>query len=85
MAKQQVPEGLLKKRQRDEQWATNRAAAAAEAKAKSKSNRKLIFKRAEAYVKEYRQQVRCDCHPSAADPSTSGLALTWHPQHDARP
>jgi Ribosomal L30 N-terminal domain len=58
MAKAQVPESLLKKRQRDEAWATKKASAAAEAKTKAKSNRKLIFKKAEVYVKEYRQQVR---------------------------
>lgn len=41
------------------------AAAAAEAKQKGKAQRKEIFKRAEAYVKEYRAQVRsiyfCAC------------------------
>lgn len=57
MAKAQVPESLLKKRQRDEAWATKKASAAAEAKSKSKENRKLIFKKAEQYVKEYRQQA----------------------------
>lgn len=60
-----VPESLLKKRQRDEQWATQKASAAADAKAKSKANRKVIFKRAESYVKEYRSQVRADARPSA--------------------
>lgn len=57
MAKE-VPESLLKKRQRDEQWATQKAAAKTEARKKAKENRKVIFKKAEAYVKEYRQQVR---------------------------
>ena len=37
------------------------AAAAAEAKQKGKAQRKEIFKRAEAYVKEYRAQVRSAC------------------------
>ena len=58
MAEGKVPESLLKKRQRDEGWAAKKASAASEAKTKSKENRKLIFKKAEAYVKEYRQQVR---------------------------
>ena len=53
-----VPESLLKKRQRDEAWATAKASAAAAAKVKAKANRKVIFKRAESYVKEYRSQVR---------------------------
>jgi large subunit ribosomal protein L7e len=52
-----VPETLLKKRQRDEKWSAQKAAATAEAKKKAKDSRKIIFKKAEAYVKEYRQQV----------------------------
>jgi hypothetical protein len=58
MAEGKVPESLLKKRQRDEGWAAKKATAASEAKKKAKDSRKLIFKKAEAYVKEYRQQVR---------------------------
>ena len=61
-----VPESLLKKRQRDEQWATQRAADRTEARKKAKENRKVIFKKAEAYVKEYRQQVRCLEYSKAA-------------------
>ena len=53
-----VPESVLKKRKRDEDWATKKAAAVTEAKKKSKDKRKDIFKRAENYVKEYRDQVR---------------------------
>lgn len=56
-AKGQVPETILKKRKRDEEWATKKAALVAETKKKSKANRKDIFKRAEQYVKEYRDQV----------------------------
>jgi large subunit ribosomal protein L7e len=51
-----VPELLAKKRKRDEAWAAQRAAAALEARKKSKDSRKDIFKRAEQYVKEYREQ-----------------------------
>eukprot|EP00889_Picochlorum_renovo_P005227 jgi/Picre1/32257/NNA_007603.t1 len=51
-----VPETILRKRKRNEQWAAAKAAAAAEASAKSKSQRKEIFKRAEQYVQEYRKQ-----------------------------
>jgi len=53
---QSVPESVLKKRKRDEDWATKKAAAATEAKAKAVATRKEIFKRAEQYVKEYRTQ-----------------------------
>ncbi len=52
-----VPESVLKKRKRDEDWATKKAANALEAKKKSRDQRKEIFKRAENYVKEYRDQV----------------------------
>jgi large subunit ribosomal protein L7e len=51
-----VPESVLKKRKRDEQWAKNRAEELQLSKAKAKENRKVIFKRAEQYIKEYRQQ-----------------------------
>ena len=56
-AKGQVPESVLKKRKRDEDWATKKAAAVSEQKKKSKGSRNEIFKRAEKYVKEYRDQV----------------------------
>ena len=52
-----VPETALKRRKRDEAWAAKKASAAAEAKANAEKNSKEIFKRAEKYVKEYRDQV----------------------------
>lgn len=55
-AAQTVPESVLKKRKRDEQWAVARKQQQDTAKAKSRENRKIIFKRADQYVKEYRQQ-----------------------------
>eukprot|EP00250_Pteridium_aquilinum_P000789 c10954_g1_i1 orf=285-1031(+) len=51
-----VPESVLKKRKRNEQWALSRKEQAHEAKLKSVANRKVIFKRAEQFIKEYRQQ-----------------------------
>jgi len=48
-----VPESVLKKRKRDEQWAATKAAEVSAAKLKAKASRKTIFKRAEAYTKEY--------------------------------
>lgn len=56
-----VPELLLKKRQRDQAWAAQRTTAASEARAKALAVRKQLFKRAQSYVQEYRQQV---CSPS---------------------
>jgi len=51
-----VPESILKKRKRDEKWAVARKAQVDAAKAKGRENRKIIFLRADQYVKEYRQQ-----------------------------
>lgn len=56
--KGQVPESILKKRKRDEDWAAKKAATLADTKKHRKSSRKDIFKRAEQYVKEYRDQVQ---------------------------
>ncbi len=53
-----VPESILKKRKRDEEWAAKRAADAAAKKDHRKQSRKDVFKRAEAYAAEYRTQVR---------------------------
>lgn len=62
-----VPETVLKKRKRDEEWATKKAAQQADAKKKAKESRKEIFKRAEQYVKEYRAKVCTrDAHCGAA-------------------
>ena len=58
MAPGKVPESVLKKRKRAEEWATKRAATQADFKSKAKANRKEIFQRAEKYVKQYRAQVR---------------------------
>lgn len=58
MATSVVPELLAKKQKRDAQWQAEKAAAALEARKKARVTRKTIFKRAEAYVKEYRQKVR---------------------------
>lgn len=53
-----VPETALKRRKRDEAWAAKKAAASAEVKSNAEKSSKEIFKRAEKYVKEYRDQVR---------------------------
>lgn len=53
-----VPETLLKKRKRDEQWAINRKQLLESGKNKNSQSRKVIFKRAEQFIREYRGQVR---------------------------
>lgn len=53
-----VPETLLKKRKRDEQWAAAKAAELSAAKSRNAKNRTLIFKRAQQYQEEYEKQVR---------------------------
>ena len=52
-----VPESVLKRRKRDEDWAAKKASAATDAKKKARDQRTEVFKRAESYVKEYRDQV----------------------------
>jgi large subunit ribosomal protein L7e len=51
-----VPETLLKKRKRDEEWASARKQQLEASRSKNAKNRQLIFKRAEQYIKEYRSQ-----------------------------
>jgi len=51
-----VPETLLKKRKRNEQWAIIRKEQLESSKAKNAKNRALIFKRAEKFINEYRGQ-----------------------------
>lgn len=52
-----VPESVLKKRRREEQWALAKKEKLQEAKVRNAANRRLIFKKAEGYAKEYKQQV----------------------------
>lgn len=51
-----MPETLLKKRKRDEKIKAERKEAAIKAKKERVVKRKLMYKRAEAYVKEYRRE-----------------------------
>ncbi|KAG0585462.1 hypothetical protein M758_2G013100 [Ceratodon purpureus] len=51
-----VPETLLKKRKRDEQWAINRKEQLETSKKNSSKSRTVLFKRAEQYIREYRGQ-----------------------------
>merc|ERR1711998_366394 len=53
-----VPETVLLKRKANEKAAAEKAKAAMQAKKDNKEKRKMIFKRAEKYVKEYRSQEK---------------------------
>ena len=53
-----VPETVLKKRRRDEQWAAQKSAEREQKLSDSRKKRKVIFKRAEQYVKEYVSQEK---------------------------
>lgn len=52
-----VPESVLKKRKREEQWALAKKQDLESAKKKSSENRKLIYNRAKQYAKEYDEEV----------------------------
>lgn len=52
-----IPETILKKRKQSEDWAIRRRQQLEERKWRSMQDRKLDFKRAEQYVKEYRSKV----------------------------
>ncbi|KAH9843064.1 60S ribosomal protein L7 [Rhodofomes roseus] len=54
----EVPETLLKKRKQNEKAREEKLVAAAAARKAAKAKRKVIFKRAEAYVKEYLGQEK---------------------------
>nr|CAD1832007.1 unnamed protein product [Ananas comosus var. bracteatus] len=53
-----VPESVLKKRKREEQWALAKKGANDAEKAKEREKRKLIFSRAQLYSKEYESQEK---------------------------
>lgn len=77
MAPGKIPESVLKKRKRAEDWAAKRQATRTDFKNKAKANRKEIFQRAEKYVKEYRTQV-----------GTAGKYVSvsgWEPQSSFAP
>lgn len=52
-----VPESVLKKQKRAEEWALVKKQEVAALKEKKAANRKLIFNRAKEYAKEYAAQV----------------------------
>lgn len=56
-AKAVVPESVVKKEKRNEEWALAKKQQVEAAKKKSSETRKLIFSRAKQYAKEYEEQV----------------------------
>ena len=56
-----IPESVLKKRKREEEWALAKKQDLEATKKKNAENRKLIFNRAKLYSKEYEEQV-CISH-----------------------
>ena len=70
-AKAVVPESVLKKRKREEQWALAKKQEHDARKKKARENRKLIFGRAQQYAKEYESQVR------VANCCTTSITLLW--------
>lgn len=52
-----IPESVLKKRKREEQWALAKKEALDTKKKAEGEKRKLIFSRAQQYAKEYESQV----------------------------
>ncbi|XP_074286848.1 large ribosomal subunit protein uL30y-like [Silene latifolia] len=53
-----VPESVLKKQKREEEWALENKKAVELQKTKSRENRKLYYKRAQQYAKEYDEQEK---------------------------
>ena len=53
-----IPESVLKKRKAVEKWAASRIAHQKSQVKKNRTQRQEIFKRAESYVKEYRQKEK---------------------------
>lgn len=52
-----VPESVLKKQKRSEEWALKKKEELVALKKKNSENRKLIFNKAKQYTKEYEEQV----------------------------
>ncbi|GLT54288.1 hypothetical protein SLA2020_274990 [Shorea laevis] len=53
-----IPESLLKKRKREEDWALAKKQGLEATKKKNTENRKLIYKRAKKYAEEYEEQEK---------------------------
>ena len=58
-----VPESVLRKRKREEQWAADKKEKALADRKKALESRKIIFARAKQYAQEYDAQVSTLCAP----------------------
>ncbi|KAF9075111.1 ribosomal protein L30, ferredoxin-like fold domain-containing protein [Rhodocollybia butyracea] len=76
----EVPETLLKKRKQNEKAREERLVAAAEARKLSKTKRKVIFKRAESYVKEYRAREKDEIRLKRAARNTGDFYVPAQPK-----
>lgn len=56
-----VPESVLRKRKREEQWAADKKEKALADRKKALESRKIIFSRAKQYAQEYDAQVTTLC------------------------
>lgn len=74
-----VPELAAKKAKREEAWAAQKAADALEARKKAKETRRVIFKKAAAYVNEYRSQVRRGRGRGRAGSLAGARSGPWRP------
>jgi len=71
-----VPESVLRKRKREEQWAADKKEKALADRKKAIESRKTIFARAKQYAQEYDAQVRMIC--SASICQFLAVSLTMH-------
>ena len=62
-----VPESVLRKRKREEQWAAEKKEKALADREKALESRKIIFARAKQYAQEYDAQVSDPPAPSRSD------------------
>ncbi|KAH7544749.1 hypothetical protein FEM48_Zijuj01G0019200 [Ziziphus jujuba var. spinosa] len=64
-----IPESVLKKRKREEEWALENKQKLEADKEKNAQNKKLIYNRAKLYAKEYNEQqkeliqLKCEAKP----------------------
>lgn len=75
-----VPETLLKKRKSAEKQKEERISALKQRKAASKAKRETIFKRAESYVKEYREAEREKIRLARAAKQDAGFYVPAQPK-----
>lgn len=77
-----IPESVLKKRKRNEEWALAKKTEIEACKKQAREKRKVIFKQAEKFAAEYEEQV-CDlvllCHCSCFSFQVKSYHLFFSP------